>query len=774
MSESYTPKCFFYVFHSPQKLSSSLRQNRKLLPGNRKIYPQLHPKAEHFQTIDILLTFTRPVVTSSYPLSKTRPQIVAQQLLWHYRMDICLTKSTFAGNVGTKPTSLKPAASPHTKQPTTIPAGSVSPTNTGKTVTTDKSQLAAHKKPTSETLKNSGYTVGKRIMTKTSLNTQANKKGRKRDQNSGTLSKMIHPAKSLMAQGMLTRPVVLDKAASAKAPNRFQRQVETQTPRKSVRLIADSSSPQTPSLIAQPAKPIATSPDQIVSATSKPENKLIQPTIDQSQIKSEIILPGIPDNSPKSNAQSEKDKDTGKMQVPDQAFVAKEKLVNQENGEELLHGVPPSDSKTITASKKLVVTDKPSVSESPKTLETNKTAITSKALTDRKSNQEVASEVVSGNSKITIAGEKPVVTDEPTVLSGAETTVSTKPVAISTPASNQKNQQSGKEPIPKTPISDSKTATQSKQSVVRNKFSAPDSSKTQLSNNQFAALRDQSAHSQQKVLIGQESPIPTAEKTTPNKADTDQKDHRGKTELFELPEKNRAHHENLSVKSIAQKMSRSQVQLSTAQAENRNNLLANQPTKPDMELGEQVLAGGNVQPGITEQSPASPGSAALAKIAGNADSGDSVGGQIQESIHSSFRSGSQQIVIRLNPPELGKVVMTFSEQGTDVTGVLQVDKSQTRDQIQQVLPEMIQNLQGSGISIKRLEVVLTNQQEQQTVRDQSSTAGQDSFSGQQGSSNPESQRNNTTYDQWLTNTDYVIEHREPHLQFTDNSINMLV
>jgi flagellar hook-length control protein FliK len=588
-------------------------------------------------------------------------------------MNISLLKSMFAGNVGTKPTSLKPVANPRTKQPATIPAGDVSPINTGKTVTTDNSQLVAKNKPTIQPSNNFRHTLGKKITTKTSQNAQANKNRKKQNQSSGTLSKMTHPAKSLVIQGILTQPVVLDKSAGAKALNQLQQQVESQIPGKSARLVAGSnlpSSPQTPSLIAQAAKPITSEPvaqaakpitsepDQIASATTKPVNKPIQP-----------------------------------------ASVAREKLVNQENAKELVDEISPSDGKTTTVSKKSIVTDKASVFESPKTLETNKTAITSKAITDQKSGQE--------------------------------------------------------------------------QSVVTNKPFAPDSPKTQLPNATSTAPLDQSSHSQQKVSIGQESTAPVAEETIPNKADTGQKDHRGKTELLELSEKNRVQIENLSVKSIAQKMNPQRTQLSAPQIENHNNLLSNHGSNPGMEQGEQVL-GNNVQPGITEQSPSLAASEAFAKTAGNVNSDASVGSQIQESIHSSLQSGSQQIIIRLNPPELGKVNIKFTEQGDDITGLLQVDKLQTRDQIQQVLPEIIQNLQDSGIGIKRLEVTLTNQQEQHTPKDQSSTAGQDSFSGQQSLPNPESQRNNTIYSELLTNIDNVPEYMQPQMQLTDNSINMLI
>jgi len=350
------------------------------------------------------------------------------------------------------------------------------------------------------------------------------------------------------------------------------------------------------------------------------------------------------------------------------------------------------------------------------------------------------------------SSEKPVIKDEPVITSEPK-----------------QNQQDGKESTPKTLISNNKTVTDNEQLFDTNKPSVPDSPKTQLSNSTFTAP-DQSSNSQRQALFGQEISTQVAEETIPKKADADQKDQSGKTEPFELPEKNKVQAENLSIKSIAQKMSQPQVQPSATQAENRNNLISNQASDPDTNPGEQLLFDNNSQPVIAEQSPAS---AAFAKIAGNTDSGDSVSSQIQESIHSSFHSGSRQIVVRLNPPELGKVAIKFTEQGENVAGLLQVDKPQTRDQIQQALPEIIQNLQDCGIAIKRLEVVLTNQQEQQTLKDQSST-GQDSWSGHQSSSNPESQRNNTTYNEWLTNIDNAAEYMESQTQFTDNSVNVLI
>ena len=192
-----------------------------------------------------------------------------------------------------------------------------------------------------------------------------------------------------------------------------------------------------------------------------------------------------------------------------------------------------------------------------------------------------------------------------------------------------------------------------------------------------------------------------------------------------------------------------------------------------MEPGDQILVANNIQPAIAEQAPTPADSVTFAKTTATADSSADIGNQIQESIQSSLRSDGQQIVVRLNPPELGRVAVKFTDQGGEITGLLQVDKLQTRDQLQQALPEIIQNLQDSGISVKRIEVVLTNQQQQYTSKDQSSTTGQDNFSGQQSSAD-QGQQSGNTYNQWLTNTDYGIEAGEPNMQFTDTSINMLV
>ena len=114
-----------------------------------------------------------------------------------------------------------------------------------------------------------------------------------------------------------------------------------------------------------------------------------------------------------------------------------------------------------------------------------------------------------------------------------------------------------------------------------------------------------------------------------------------------------------------------------------------------------------------------------------------VGNQVLESVRSSLsqQTGDKEITIQLHPPELGKVSVKFQEQGAEITGTLEVSKAQTKTEIEQVLPEMIRSLADSGVAIKRLEVVLSQNEEsnQQSSREPLLQNGE---FGQRDSANP--------------------------------------
>jgi flagellar hook-length control protein FliK len=564
-------------------------------------------------------------------------------------MVISLSKNLFTANVNTKPNPSKLASTSNTQQSAEPPADNEPIASTKETATTDNIQSGNQNEPVAKPSESFSQTLRKKIAARKSTedNAQADEETKKQDENLAETPKIVCSAKSLIPPATLTQPEVLDKTIDVKVDNQLQQQieskipVESQVPEKSVQLLTESKNPQISSLIIEADK----KPDTV----STPDNKALQPTVDQNQVKSEMITPDISDNSPidkKNNKEAASVADAGDSKITI-AYPAGGELISQTLSDD------SNDNKAAADSKKSVTI-----------------------------------------STLTI----PLV---------AETILPAKPVVISTPSSNEQNQ---------------------------------------------------------------ESPVQTAETTTTNKADINQKDSRSKTEFSDLLKDNKFNIETLSVKSVEQKMSQPQTQPSALQAEKRDDLSLKQTSGPDMELGKQTPLVNNVQPVISEHSSASTASA---KVTGNAEAAVSVSSQIQQSIHSSFRSNSQEIIIHLNPPELGKVTIKFTEQDNAITGLLQVDKSQTRSQIQQALPEIIQNLHNSGIQIKNIEVVLTNQQEQYTPKDQSSAAGQNGWSGHQNSPNPEAQRNNNFYSEQLTYTNNLTELAEPRMQFIGSSINML-
>ncbi|MCX5634535.1 MAG: flagellar hook-length control protein FliK [Planctomycetota bacterium] len=217
-----------------------------------------------------------------------------------------------------------------------------------------------------------------------------------------------------------------------------------------------------------------------------------------------------------------------------------------------------------------------------------------------------------------------------------------------------------------------------------------------------------------------------------------------------------------------QKPSQTQVKVSIEQITDQSSSSSNNGSQPNF---EQMLVADNAQAAVKEQL------SAAAQTAKNAQSlpNTSVSEQIQGSILGSLRQGDQQITIRLNPPELGKVTIKFHEQENQLTGLLQVSKTQTKYEIQQALPEIIQNLQNMGIQVKKLEVVMSEPDltGQQAYNNQSL---QDGSAGHQAGTHENTPSGTVTANEWLTkNSGYSqTPQSQQGTQITDKSINMLM
>ncbi len=228
----------------------------------------------------------------------------------------------------------------------------------------------------------------------------------------------------------------------------------------------------------------------------------------------------------------------------------------------------------------------------------------------------------------------------------------------------------------------------------------------------------------------------------------------------------------LSGESLLQKLNATLVQTAAGQAKTRDSKTSDGSLAQGF---EQITARNSPRIALAEQPS---GASQDTRAAGNASSANvsaSVSEQIQESLRASLARPDQQITIRLNPPELGTVLIKFHEQDSQITGILEVNKSQTRAEIQQALPEIVRNLQELGVNIRRLEVVLTNGQERQAPNGESAWPHQDNWSGWRGYQNPNTQAGNGSATHLPVNEGSYTQfmgRNEPFI--TDRAIDMFV
>ena len=308
---------------------------------------------------------------------------------------------------------------------------------------------------------------------------------------------------------------------------------------------------------------------------------------------------------------------------------------------------------------------------------------------------------------------------------GKTTTVSEKPVVVPTlnALGSQKTHPSAvEELIPQALVdADGRTTTASnKPAIIAGKPVVPGGRKVPEQNPSLSSVHNKASGRQPlPVRIDSDNPPLITENVVENKDSAGQPG----TQQFSGPLADDfiGKGDNFTGKSLSQKLHNPQLKISTGQIKDRGSSASN--NNPDSGF-EQILSGNNAATYIAEQSSAFPDTVTTDNLPSQASPSDvsaSISEQILESIHSpsSQQSGTQQITIRLNPPELGKVFIKFEGQENQITGLLEVSKAQTRYEVEQALPQIIQNLADFGIQVKRLEVTLTNQGEQQLYRDES-------------------------------------------------------
>jgi flagellar hook-length control protein FliK len=81
-----------------------------------------------------------------------------------------------------------------------------------------------------------------------------------------------------------------------------------------------------------------------------------------------------------------------------------------------------------------------------------------------------------------------------------------------------------------------------------------------------------------------------------------------------------------------------------------------------------------------------------------------ISGQITDSIKSAANSGSKEITVRLNPAELGKVVIKVSGEHSQISAIIEASNPETKSQLQEAFGQVSKNLADAGITLKQFEV----------------------------------------------------------------------
>ena len=82
--------------------------------------------------------------------------------------------------------------------------------------------------------------------------------------------------------------------------------------------------------------------------------------------------------------------------------------------------------------------------------------------------------------------------------------------------------------------------------------------------------------------------------------------------------------------------------------------------------------------------------------------------QIARVVRANAARTGRQIVVRLNPPELGRVRLMLHSDGSDVRGVLKVESPETLAELQREAGALVQRLAESGVQLRRLDVDLAD------------------------------------------------------------------
>ena len=108
-----------------------------------------------------------------------------------------------------------------------------------------------------------------------------------------------------------------------------------------------------------------------------------------------------------------------------------------------------------------------------------------------------------------------------------------------------------------------------------------------------------------------------------------------------------------------------------------------------------------------------------------------IGQQVLTGINTAYSQQGKQLTINLNPPELGKVRLTVTEHNNQIRTVVKVEDPRTMADLQREAPLLVQRLSESGMEIRNLEIVLSNNNHASQSQSQQFAGAQHQWRNQQ-------------------------------------------
>jgi len=154
----------------------------------------------------------------------------------------------------------------------------------------------------------------------------------------------------------------------------------------------------------------------------------------------------------------------------------------------------------------------------------------------------------------------------------------------------------------------------------------------------------------------------------------------------------------------------------TTEARESTNAASPAPANPENPSGqprvgepgpERLAAVDEAQPVVSTQVTSGPPHAVQSPMEARAGLPEPVlSDQVTEALGARVVRAGEQVVVRLDPPELGRIRVTFQGEGNELRAIMEVDNAKALSELQREAPLLIQRLADSGIRLRQVEFVL--------------------------------------------------------------------